>query len=180
LDGGRCSVVVLVLILHTILRSGSFVEGTVAEWKQVKDAYLDLAKGGLDEGKECKHDIFSNVLSFMDKVAGKTPEDLDKDAPWEGAKEYLKTFNENRKTVCSPAKNLFCNEDIFSDKEINGKCIKCTKGNGQLDCGYLEKILENGKEELKAGRKSGGVATACGSSCRILLIAVTLVTPTFF
>jgi len=192
----RCSTPALVLVLlFASLHGGRFAlagEDYLQNWIKVKELYVDMADNAQKEGESCDWGTDSSARNSMMKITGKEPAEAVKEGS--GKFQMDKLASDKKGKVCSTGMNLFC--DLSSVcKTCDGRadldfCITSvfkirqnlredrksvgsgggTKETGDGKDNKKEKEGDEAGGDDEVADKSGVVATACGSSCRILII----------
>jgi len=155
--GRRFSVETFVLVLMFTFYGVKIAEG--ADWKKVRDLYVDLAHNGRKEGQSCSFmggGLLTHSLTVkqMANIAGKEPSELDKEYPstsvlgitYDASKEYQKDLDPKYKSlVCAAKSNLVCSP--------SDKCVSCKTADfmsAEENCKVVDKIVKAGSWKVNA------------------------------
>jgi len=181
---GKSSCVLLMLVImlafhgRRLALAAKEVDPAVLEkWTKVKQLYADIADTGLLEGETCDFDPDDKYATKLGNVAGQTPEKLE--SRYEGqVDDYIAAFDpKNKGKFCAVGKNHWC--------YVMSKTCKCcetlhgTTCENSVDPVVKDRHPDNQKglcQKASPASANGNVDTACGPSCRLLLL-LALATP---
>jgi len=134
-------VFVFIVAFHGVKLAEGGNTGSLSDWKEIRDWYVDMAENGRKDGESCNWADNFGALLYMVDVAGKQAQELtDENAKnlvgslvYEQTRKNLKPSL--KKKVCAAKKNLVC---TFSDN-----CQNCntSKTLGEAAKGYCEKYV---------------------------------------
>jgi len=132
-------------------------EQVTAEWKKVKELYVDMADNAMKEGETCDGETASMIA--MSDVAGIEPVELAKKFKGAKAPERYKNLldSKNKDKVCAAGLNLWCDP---TRKEC--KCCDLVKSAACKDT--IAKVVKDRHPDSATGLCGKGTSSGGGSN----------------